>query len=90
MIQRHKRHAELFPREKDVLLAALRRCRDAIIESHRQVHPWSPTYQLGGQVIAAIDALAGELTGNPKIFHAGSQSLQYGAGPPFSTPQGQI
>ncbi len=74
MIQRHKRRPELFPTERDTLLEALRRCRDAVIESHRHLHPWSPTYRVGAPVIEAIDELAGQLTGDRTIFHARSST----------------
>ena len=74
MIQRHKRRPELFPSQRDALLAALKHCRDAVIESHRQLDPRSETYRLGGEVMEAIDDLAGELTGDRKIFWAGSST----------------
>ena len=74
MIQRHKRRPELFDTEKRRLLEALRQCRKAIIASHRVLHPWSPTYQLGHEVTEAIDDLAGELTGDRRFFHIGSRT----------------
>ncbi len=74
MIQRHRRRPELFLSQRDALLTALKYCRDAIIESHRQLDPRSETYRLGGEVMGAIDDLTGELTGNRKIFWAGSST----------------
>ena len=74
MIQRHKRRPELFETEKRAVLEALRHCRNAVIESGSHLHPWSRTYQLGHSVTAAIDELAGELTGDSKFFHARSSS----------------
>ena len=75
MIQRHKRRPELYDIEKQALLEALRQCRSAIIESGRHLHPWSPTYRLGGPVIEAIDDLTGELTGDRRFCHARSSTL---------------
>ena len=74
MIQRHKRRAELFDLERKALLEALRHCRNAVIESGTHLHPWSRTCQLGRPLIAAIDDLAGELTGDRTFFHAGSST----------------
>jgi hypothetical protein len=74
MIQRHRRRLELFPIERDALIEALRVCRKAVIESHRHLHPWSPTYRAGEPVLKAIDDLAGELTGDRKMFWAKSST----------------
>ncbi len=74
MIQRHKRHPELFPLHRDALLPALGQCRKAIIHSHVKLTPRSPQYRAGGEVIAAIDSLATELTGDPRYFHIGSST----------------
>jgi hypothetical protein len=74
MIQRHKRRPEWFESEEAKLLEELRQCRNAVIDSGTHLHPWSRTYQLGAPVIAAIDDLAGELTGDRHFFYIGSST----------------
>lgn len=74
MIQRHKRHPELFETHKRPLLDALRACRSALIESRRHQKPSSPTYRRGSQLITAIDDMASELTGDREMFWAKGSS----------------
>jgi hypothetical protein len=69
MSPRSRRYPQLFETEKRRVLEALYECRKAITDSHRHLQPECPTYRLGSAVTAAIDVLAGELTGDPKHFH---------------------
>ena len=69
-MSRHRRYEELFPTEKQRLLAALGQTRQAIAASHAQLRPGSRTYVLGTAVADVIDDLAEHLTGDRTHFWA--------------------
>lgn len=52
-------------------LAAVGACRQAMIHVLRTVKPMGPVYKAADGVIRAIDAFAGELTGDPEWFWIG-------------------
>lgn len=52
----------------EVLLEALRRCREACIEASRQASPTSDVYRRAARLIESIDELADTLTGDPRHF----------------------
>jgi hypothetical protein len=68
MTRRASRRAELFAAENARLLAALGECRRAILQAQTCLKPSSDVYRLGSALLAAIDALATRLTGDPEYF----------------------
>jgi hypothetical protein len=56
-------------RERPQLLAALGACRNALTSELATMKPMGPLYQFCSGVIAAIDALAHYMTGQPYYFH---------------------
>lgn len=55
--------------DSDVLLDALRECRTACVQASGRAPINEPVYRGAGEVMTAIDALAGVLTGDATYFH---------------------
>src|SRR5271169_5728047 len=68
-MSRRSRRPEM-PSDPAAAVRALRTCRDAMIHLSMQVRMGSRVYQHALSIIAAIDGLAAELTGERDYFHA--------------------
>ena len=66
MAQRFKRSE--MPPNPAAAVRAMRACREAMIEVHRNVNPNGPVYMAASAVTKAIDGLAMLLTGDPEYF----------------------